>query len=94
MDVVTVRKLPVEHEAIQWLGSNVEQVSSLLGDAASIEDQSGERRLMIETLHGWVECAIGDWVVKGERDAWPVDAAQFADTYEIVDAEKPVHGDV
>lgn len=84
--VVRVRKRPVEHQAILYTGRNCEDVARFLGadwDHA-LHTCTGDQPWSVWTLHGEVEAQPGDWIVKGERDAWPVDAEQFEATYEVV----------
>lgn len=84
-DVVTVRKKPVEHEAILYTGKNCAEVA--LFTSTDWDDPcycDGNEVWLVDTLHGMVEAKPGTWIIKGERDCWPVDAEQFADTYEVV----------
>lgn len=93
-----VRKLPVDHEAMFFDGTyeNVRAVVDWVQPGRSVGDHSvvwADRKnhrpedewwLSLRTLHGVVEVAPGTWVVKGDRDAWPVDADQFEQTYEVL----------
>lgn len=95
---VRVQKLPVEHEAMFFDGTheNVRAVVEWVQPGRQVGDRSvvwADRKnhrpedewwLWLRTLHGTVQVAPGTWVVKGERDAWPVDAEQFEATYAVV----------
>jgi hypothetical protein len=83
--VIRVRKRPVEHDAILYTGRNCDDVAAFLGLTKWVACEcDGQEPWVLETMHGPVEAVPGTYIVKGERDCWPVDAEQFADTYEVV----------
>lgn len=87
-DVIRVRRKPTEHEAIFYTGTNCDAVADWL-QVADYERCNGEcdgtAPWAVWTLHGLVDVAPGTWIVKGERDAWPVEAEQFEQTYDVID---------
>ena len=84
MSAVRVRKRPVEHQAILYTGTNCNEVAEFLGCEWRCEGCDGDDVFTVETMHGPVEAKPGDWILLGERDAWPVDAEQFEATYEVL----------
>jgi hypothetical protein len=77
------RKRPVEIEAVQWDGGNIEQVAALAGSA---KIQSGKRLLVIHTLEGDMTARRKDWIIRGVRgELYPCKPDIFAATYEPAD---------
>ena len=59
-------KKPIEIEAVQWTGDNRPEIwdfCSLCYFNTDIE--SGELKLMIQTLEGTMEASKGDFIIKG-----------------------------
>lgn len=91
------RKRPVEVEAIQWTGDNLEEVLSFTGkhprwgewfqsftdyEAHVIADRNVFK---IFTLEGVMEASPGDWIIRGVRgECYPCKPGIFAETYEEV----------
>lgn len=76
------RKLPVVIEAIQWDGTNDEEVESFVQKALVI----AEPDLYIETLEGKMVATIGDYIIKGVKgEFYPCKPDIFAATYEQVE---------
>lgn len=79
------RKKPVEVEAIQLTDdTDWPRVAAWCG-GRTVAAIDGKMRLIVPTLHGPVFAIAGQWLVRGPRDHWPVDAETFAETYEAVD---------
>ena len=86
------RKKPVVIEAIQWTGTNLEEIKSFVGDDLRYEIidtawQAGAGRpiisMKIHTLEGDHVCARGDFVIKGVNgEFYPCKPDIFAKTYE------------
>ena len=85
------RKKPVVIEAVQWTGTNADDVLAFTLGRASVRDESFrflnplERVLIIETLEGAMRAESGDFIfcgVKGEF--YPCKPDIFALTYEQV----------
>lgn len=75
------RKLPVEIEAVQYDGTNADEIQSFVGGAC-VSDQN---RLAISTLEGRMRVSPGDWVIKGiHGEFYPCKPDIFVSTYEPV----------
>jgi len=62
------RKKPVIIEAIQWTGSNFEEIKAFYPDAYFIHPEAsrdGTRCVYIRTLEGDMWAAVNDWIIKG-----------------------------
>lgn len=64
--------------AVRWLGTNWPAVAGFCGSAAVREDDV----LWIETVHGRERCDVGDWIIEGVEDFYPVHPDVFLATYE------------
>ena len=77
------RKKPVVIEAIQWLGTNYEEVCVFLGDN---DLPWVESKLRISTLEGVMEASEGDWIIRGvKNEIYPCKPDIFQATYEAVE---------
>ena len=84
------RKKPVEIEAIQFDGSNMNQSrlnSWLDGDAINwFFDGNQYASFNIITPEGVMEASVGDWIIQGIKgEFYPCKPDIFDSTYEIVD---------
>ncbi len=66
------RKKPVVIEAVQWTGSNAEEVLSFALTHAVLRRKLGGEtipgvELVIETLEGAMTASPGDWIIKGVK---------------------------
>ncbi|MEU4225816.1 hypothetical protein AB0F17_16100 [Nonomuraea sp. NPDC026600] len=81
------RKRPVEIEAVQWTGDNVNE----LWDAFSAENIYGPTEknpdwLIITTLEGDMRANVGDWIIKGvQGELYPCKPDIFEATYEAAE---------
>jgi hypothetical protein len=78
-------KLPIEIEAVQWLGS-MEPVIELVGHDLPTYGEGKSGSLRIETKEGPMEVSMGDWIIKEpfpseDRQFYPCKPDQFAKTY-------------
>jgi hypothetical protein len=87
----TWRKRPVEIQAIQWTGYNIEAVAAFMGVqytgrfSMRRDSATGEfgRRLLVPTLEGEVLASPGDWIIRGvQGEYYPCKPDIFAATYE------------
>lgn len=62
----TYRKRPVEIQAVQWTG-RMADVIALVGRDLPTYGESRSGSLRIETLEGDMECAPGDWIIRGVK---------------------------
>ena len=84
------RKKPVVIEAVQWTGTNVDEVLGFTQARASVRDESiqnarnsSSRVLIIETLEGDMRAEPGDWIICGVKgEFYPCKPDIFAATYE------------
>lgn len=65
---------------MRYTGANRAAVVMFGGEA--LRARATDDTLVVTTLHGEAELHVGDWLLKGPRDFWPVDDAQFAETYQ------------
>lgn len=94
------RKKPVVVEAIQWTGSNLEEVrnfvgSDLIEDYVELFDIKRELKKMlvsiaIDTLEGTMRVDYGDYIIKGIKgEFYPCELDIFKQTYdEVIDDNK------
>lgn len=95
MMVKKCRKKPVLVLAVQWDGSNIEEVKSFVGDSASFEYYDGAWKanagpviadLTIHTLEGDHHASVGDFIIKGVKgEFYPCKPDIFERTYEVYD---------
>lgn len=86
------RKIPREVDAVQWTGSNLDEMLDFCQGAATYEAMaSGGGSVVIQTLESNGElktrhaASVGDWVIKGLLgEFWPIKPEAFALTYEAV----------
>jgi hypothetical protein len=97
MGAVTVRKKPVEVQAIQWTGGNAGEIFGFTGreyfDVLAAEDRANcddpeATAAVFDKLHStWVLVKDGQWLIRGVKgEFYPCDEAVFAETYEPADA--------
>lgn len=76
------RKRPVEVEAVQWTGGNVEDVRAFGGDDIGYH-HSTTGTLYIETMEGTMKALPGDWIIRGvQGEYYPCRPDIFKATYE------------
>ena len=62
------RKKPVVIDAVQWNGSNVDEVLGFILETGSARRGSGNpNSIFIDTSEGTMEASLGDWVIKGVK---------------------------
>ena len=78
------RKKPVEIEAIQWTGDNIDEISKFMN--YKLHDYDKFNGLHIYTLEGRYKASINDWIIKGiVGEFYPCKPDIFENTYEKVD---------
>ena len=80
------RKKPVVIEAVQWDGSNVDEVLGLTLCSGSVRRGLGSQNsvLFIDTLEGTMRADRNDWIIKGVKgELYPCKPDIFAATYEF-----------
>ena len=96
--VMRYRKKPVVIEAIQWNGSNLEEVKRFVGDSlnysicdAAWEVGKGVPHVLMEigTLEGNMQVTKGDYIIKGVTgEFYPCKPDIFEKTYELEEAHR------
>lgn len=95
------RKKPVVVEAIEWTGTNVDEIVGYFGQYSSFRRTDGPGLdggtfiggyLLIETLEDGPNreakhvASPGDWIIKGvKNEIYACKPDIFADTYEVVE---------
>lgn len=87
------RKRPVEIDAIQWTGDNIDAVMGFMSPQQPVHVNSlshmqftnADDLVGIETLEGLMVANKGDWIVRGiQNELYPVKPDIFEATYEPV----------
>lgn len=77
------RKKPVEIEAVQWTGENLEEIE---GFAKGALVHRGPVNIAISTLEGLMRASKGDYIIKGiAGEFYPCKPDIFKATYEEVE---------
>lgn len=81
------RKRPVEIEARQWTGNNLDELTTFTYGYFEPEEDGDYTGRVYDHLHdSWINVSTGDWIVRGNKgEHYPVRADVFAETYEPVD---------
>ncbi len=84
--LVRARKKPVEIDAIQWDGSNVDDVLGfILPIGQARRDINDMHTIIIETLEGSRKVNQNDWIIRGVKgEFYPCKPDIFEATYDIV----------
>lgn len=78
------RKKPVEIEAVQWTGNNINVVDAFVGTGKEYKYEN--ECLYIKTLEGKLKANIGDYIIKGVNgEFYPCKPDIFEKTYEKVE---------
>lgn len=82
------RKKPVEIEAIQYIGNNVEEVEEFVGNQLLRYNNTQEENdysLGIPTLEGIMKASVRDYIIRGVRNEfYPCKPEIFRITYDEV----------
>jgi hypothetical protein len=90
------RKKPVEVEARQWTGDNLDWITGLTGsvnylalsdaDRANCDDPEATAMVFDKYHHTWILVYTGDYVIRGiDGETYPCRETVFHRTYEAVD---------
>lgn len=79
-------KKPVVIDAVQWKGDNRKEIWAFCTLAYFNTDfETGDLKLMIQTLEGVMEASIGDYIIKGIKgEFYPCKEDIFHLTYDEV----------
>jgi hypothetical protein len=76
------RKKPVEVEAVQYTGKNINEIYNFVRKHLF---RDIDRNLSIQTLEGTMKATPGDWIIKGVNgEFYPCKPDIFKKTYESV----------
>jgi hypothetical protein len=79
------RKKPVEIEAIQWTGRNLDEISFFVGEALLPIERRPDYQLKIKTLEGDHAVSINNFVIKGIKgEFYSCRPDIFEETYELI----------
>ena len=89
-------KKPVQIEAVQWTGDNLQEVTQFLGNNYPVDTGTQfweeyksaveEEGLCISTLEGDLTASIGDYIIKGvQGEFYPCKPDIFLQSYEPLD---------
>lgn len=77
-------KKPIAVEAVQWTGSNVDEIMNFMEDNPPVFDYWD--RITIQTLEGEMKAPIGSWIIRGTKgEYYPCRGDVFEETYEPVE---------
>lgn len=84
------RKKPVVIEAVRWTGENIEEINNFCGNYAKFATSHLGNvvfySLGIETLEGFMQASVGDYIIKDANgEFYPCKAHIFEETYERVE---------
>lgn len=84
--VMKVRKKPVEVEAVQWTGENLDGIVDFCGERLSYVELRGHICPYINTLEGYHRVSLNDYIIKGIKgEFYPCKPDIFKATYERID---------
>lgn len=76
---------PCVIEAIQYDGSNVEEIRKFIGESFEVKTIEG---IYIRTLEGIMKASVGDYIIKGLRgEYYPCKPNVFKSKYEVIENE-------
>lgn len=85
----TYRKKPVEIQALQWTGDNIEEMMTFVSDDSlffSMDDDDKIEDLYITTLEGDMKANVGDYIIKGLKgEFYPCSEEIFVMSYDKVE---------
>ncbi|MEM4261031.1 MAG: hypothetical protein QXG00_07355 [Candidatus Woesearchaeota archaeon] len=80
------RKKPVIIEAVQWSGSNHEEILQFMNVKKEDAGKLRNGPMIIYTLEGTMTASPGDWIIKGVKgEFYPCKPDVFQDNYEKVE---------
>jgi len=80
------RKKPIEIEAIQWDGKNINEISFAFPECFATFTVSNDNCIQIKTLEGIMTARMGDYIIRGVKgEFYPCKPDIFEATYEKVE---------
>ena len=82
-----VRKKPIEVEAIQWTGDNIDELRNSFPDFINNSWLVGKTpELFIYTLEGNMHASVGDYIIMGiDKEFYACKPDKFIKTDDIID---------
>lgn len=82
-----VRKKPIEVEAIQWTGDNIDELRNSFPDFINSSWLVGKTpELFIYTLEGNMHASVGDYIIMGvDKEFYACKPDKFIKTYDIIE---------
>lgn len=78
---VRASKVPIEVDAVQWAGHNIEEIAEFVGSDNYIHNNE---KLVILTVEGSIEAHVGDWIICGvEGEFYPCRNSVWKESYFI-----------
>lgn len=92
MDAAAIfRKKPVEIQAMQWTGENIEALLQFVADDSmyfGMDQYDNITDLFISTLEGDMKANVGDWIIRGLKgEYYPCSNEIFIMSYDKVEVE-------
>lgn len=85
-----VRKKVIEVDAIQWDGTNVDEIWDEFGAQDVYGPTDTTPDLVITTLEGPMHAPVGWWIIRGiEGELYPCKPSVFDASYEVVPVADP-----
>lgn len=83
------RKKPVQIEAIQFMGNNVEEIEDFVGQQllryTNKDNEDPDYSVGIPTLEGIMKASIGDYIIRGVAgEPYPCKPDIFKQTYDEI----------
>jgi hypothetical protein len=80
------QKKPVQVEALQWTGKNRREIFDFCTQSYFNTDfETGNLKLLVQTLEGNMEASVGDYIIKGiQGEFYPCKPDIFLLTYDEV----------
>lgn len=76
---------PCVIEAIQYNGSNVEEIRNFIGESFEVKTIEG---IYVRTIEGIMKASVGDYIIKGLRgEFYPCKQKVFKRKYEVIENE-------
>lgn len=88
------RKRPVEIEAAQYLGTNVEEIQEWVGEAPEGGKAFGVfragPRLWVDANQSWLPIEEGEWIANDRHGFYPIKNDVFTESYDPVETPTEV----
>lgn len=87
--IATYRKKPVEVQAVQWDGSNIDEIREFGAKVVAGPTHGFQDVLAIDTREGIMRTKRGSWIIRGVKgEFYPCEDEIFKLTYDAVEQKK------